>query len=450
MPRGKRNTRDEMPALPPPPPLMPAELIIDTAVTKLAAYERYERTTPGNDQDSRDIRELQERRGDRPFRTVRGENGWSATLFGTGPASPILAPWAEYIFLETLKELAAWWEDAVRDAVAQCPEPENGARQSPNKNGNPRFSRIAHREFRATGDLWLPPDGDARTFSIYASMDWDGKAAPTDIIWPFDIAMTTNAVAETLRDALGTVRVRNGPGLRDTLAWEPYTDTPRRMTGRHGIFEDFSGRTAGDGTTQARQTAGMQRLKPSAAWPATSHRLSLGICRGGECEYGTTGSSRYSSGCDDAWRKHSQAIFDAFREANPEVQYRDHSACVMEVQQKRHSCPQKNHQTVRGALMDHDEICRFPDGEKFIISHPYLSREGPHADRYTQALQELQAETPGVTATNAGPERSWYFPGHSSLVLIGMPAALDRVQLDFHMPTRTEPAGCVRWRAPSG
>ena len=148
------------------------------------------------------------------------------------------------------------------------------------------------------------------------------------------------------------------------------------------------------------------------------------------------------SGCDVAWMAYSEAIFEAFREANPYLLYKNHHPCVLEAQQRRHLCPNRSCQGTRGGPLDHDELCRFPDNEKIIISHPYT--DGEH-DEFSRDLEEWNEKLPGLAILTSGAERSWYFPRHSTLVIVGQQAVLQRINLNYPLPTGAEPTGCDRW-----
>ena len=244
--------------------------------------------------------------------------------------------------------------------------------------------------------------------------------------------------------ALGTVTVQSKGGKRTQPTWQPFPETRARKPRNLRVYEDFSGRSPEERQLYAVPTPAL--LKPSVTWTTISHRLSKGICAGENCEYEPKMASirRGMSGCDAAWRRYSEVVFGAFREANPEIQYRERHPCLVELRQERHQCYTLNHTPVRSGPLDHDELCRFPDGEKLIISHRYKSED----DTFHEDLVKWQDQAPGVTARNGGYSRSWYFPRQSTLVIIGKAEILDRVNLDFAVPADSAPLGCVRWRDP--
>ncbi len=125
------------------------------------------------------------------------------------------------------------------------------------------------------------------------------------------------------------------------------------------------------------QSSGIS-VVPMMLWPSRSHRLATSICGGSaNCQYESkvVGNSRRSrsSGCNVAWRTYSDAVFDAFQQAKPDLHYKNHRACVLEAQARNHRCPRPHCTRIRGEASDHDELARYPDSEKLIISHPYPS-----------------------------------------------------------------------------
>ena len=62
-------------------------------------------------------------------KSVTGENGWSATLFGDFPGHLSIQTPTAYALRPLLEPLGEWWLSAVEKAVRECPEPENAARR---------------------------------------------------------------------------------------------------------------------------------------------------------------------------------------------------------------------------------------------------------------------------------------------------------------------------------
>ena len=186
-------------------------------------------------------------------------------------------------------------------------------------------------------------------------------------------------------------------------------------------------------------------LHPTKTWPSHSHRLSRSICLGEtDCQYEPKlreqRSRGVTAGCNIAWSAYSETHFKAFQEANPDLQYKDHHPCILEAQSRNHRCPRPNCGRVRGRPLDHDELVRFPDNEKIIISHPY-----PGGEDHEQVLESWRRHKPEITMVIGGTERSWYFPGASSLVIVGQQQILERINLEYELPEGAEPSGCVRW-----
>ena len=147
-----------------------------------------------------------------------------------------------------------------------------------------------------------------------------------------------------------------------------------------------------------------------------------------------------SSGCNVAWRTYSEAVFNAFQRANPDLHYKNHNGCVPEAQERNHRCPRPNCRRIRGVALDHDELVRYPDNEKLVISHPY-----PSGHNYEDDLAEWRKHLPEIGLINGGTERAWYFPHASSLIIIGQHQILERVNLDYDIMSDIAPLGCIRW-----
>ena len=202
----------------------------------------------------------------------------------------------------------------------------------------------------------------------------------------------------------------------------------------------------GERRAPKRQAAG-EPLKPTRDWPKESRFLSSDICRGSEeCEAQEQNSpfGRISSGgCNRLWRKHSRAVFEAFIAANPEVMFRRKNLqCVAELTPP-HRNGSENHRHMDGWPIDHAEICRLPDGSRFIISQTYCKDE--LCNTCLEKLEEWQKTIPRLTWTAAGRERSWYFPGSANLIVLADEATLGRLVLDYLVPEETKPTGCRRY-----
>ena len=122
-----------------------------------------------------------------------GDHGWRADL-RIPPAEPIRG---------ILHELAGWWDEAVREAVRGCPEPEGGRRQEYlGRLGRPRFRRTTWWEHRAGGEILIPgcPPTPVR---VESCIWWDGQARVSRITWPFNQVEINRRIIRALGDALG-------------------------------------------------------------------------------------------------------------------------------------------------------------------------------------------------------------------------------------------------------
>ena len=429
------TTKSQMSALPPLPAFPPAEQTLQEVIERLNEAKQSLRDRTITEQ------ELRNRTAERVIRSITGQHGWTATLFGIDPRQPTLSIPAAYALQNILGPLADWWAAVVEDAVTRCPEPENAKRQSKTRYGANRIMKTTGQWFSSTGDLTLP-SGEWHPVTIQSSLEFDGKARSADVIWPYHLVQVMTVVVNAITNALGKVKVQTPRGEELQSAWQPFYTEPKRTSTKTRIFEDFSGETPEE--RQVHIKPAPLPLKPSSTWTTRSHRLSAGICLGESCQYepARTATSRRMSGCDQAWREHSEAVFEAFRNANPDIQYSNRQGCVLDTHPNRHVCRTRNHHQLRGHPLDHDELCRFPNGSRLIISHPY-----PHYDNddFIGELEGWKREAPSLTIKVGGPEKSWYFPGHSSLVVIGNNEALEKVNLDFQVSTGTEPTGCRRW-----
>ena len=188
-------------------------------------------------------------------------------------------------------------------------------------------------------------------------------------------------------------------------------------------------------------------LNPTRTWPQTSRWLSQSICSGQEgCRYepgDLPAGRRIRGGCEQMWRGHSAELFRAFMEANPGVMFRDHSfRCVKEIE-PHHRCYTREHHQLHGRPIDHAQLCRLPDGSRFIISQTYCGDQ--LCPECLDNIATWQAELPHLRWVTAGRERSWYFPNNANLLLLGPQETLDSLHLNYAVPTESRPDGCVRY-----
>ena len=365
-------------------------------------------------------------------RKIEGKHGWSATLRIGG----------SHILQEGLEELGDWWEENARQAVLECPEPENARRQSIAKTGRQRILRTVAWRHSASADI-IAPSGQWYPVGINISLDFDGQAILRDIIWPIDIQEMGNTITKTMQSALGK-------------GWQALHHH-RQLSKKTRIFEDWSGSTPAERKILGKQPPILR--KPSAAWPAESQKAgTLRVCEGmDECGYEPKldSATRKLSGCNQAWTNYSKLVFQAFQEANPDLQFRKGTpACLLEAGEKRHSCYGAFHMGPNGGrpedwFLRHHELARFPDGRKIMITQPYLDRNGDEdkdETRIRRCLESWQELLPGVTLQMGGNARSWYYPGHSTLIIIGTPEIIERVNTSYEIPAGSEPSGCVHWK----
>ena len=184
-------------------------------------------------------------------------------------------------------------------------------------------------------------------------------------------------------------------------------------------------------------------MNQSTSWRKDSTTLPRNICCDTRCDYHST---KHRPGCDTVWKYYASTLFKAFQKANPDLRYRNQAGCALDVI-PRHSCARtKDHNTIRGPGFDHDEQARLPGGEKFIISHPYPTPDEPQKELCTQATLSAATGQPGLEVAHAGIARSWYFPTHSTLLIIGLAENIDKINTDYEVPTDYQPQGCVRWQ----
>ena len=188
-------------------------------------------------------------------------------------------------------------------------------------------------------------------------------------------------------------------------------------------------------------------LKPSRTWPQASRWLAQSICDGQEyCRHEAHGlpiRSTAKVSCDRLWKKHSTNLFEAFLDANPGTMFRDrYLGCVAEIQ-PYHRCHTQGHRPMHSAPIDHAQLCRLPDGSRFIITQPYCGDQ--LCGRCLENIATWQGELPDLRWASAGRERSWYFPNNANLIVLGTQATLDSLNLDYTVPTENLPSGCVRY-----
>ena len=94
--------------------------------------------------------------------------------------------------------------------------------------------------------------------------------------------------------------------------------------------------------------------------------------------------------------------------------------------------------------IDHAQLCRLPDGSRFIISQPYCEDE--LCQTCLENIAAWKDEIPALEWKSAGKERSWYFPGSAVLLVLGDQSAISQLDLDYPVPEETKPTGCKRYK----
>ena len=248
-----------------------------------------------------------------------------------------------------------------------------------------------------------------------------------------------NTITKTMQSTLGK-------------GWQAFHHN-RQRSKKMRIFEDWSGSTPAERKILGKQPPILR--KPSAVWPAESQKVgTLRVCEGmDECGYEPKLDLTpwNLSGCNQTWTNYSKLVFQAFQETNPDIQFRKGTPnCLLEAGEKSHSCHGAFHLGPSGDqpndwFLRHHELARFPDGRKIMISQPYLDRNEDET-RIRKCLESWQELLPGVTLQMGGSARSWYYPGRSSLVIIGTPEIIERVNTSYEIPAGSEPSECVHWR----
>ena len=146
---------------------------------------------------------------------------------------------------------------------------------------------------------------------------------------------------------------------------------------------------------------------------------------------------------------HGRSLLEAFRRANPGVLFTgDPNPCLSIISGRR---PRAHHPcggfgfSIRSILIDHEGAARVQEDQAVYIPQPYYTAEYARFDgqKETQALAEsiarsscLREKLSGMTleVRYAGAGRSWYYPGHSALWVIGRPQAMATIDTGYPVP----------------
>ena len=206
------------------------------------------------------------------------------------------------------------------------------------------------------------------------------------------------------------------------------------------------------GHPNARPPATNQRqaLQASNNWKMTTSNIATHTCEGSyRCKHKLEDiplANPAQQGCGPIWEKHSQALLKAFTGANPTVMFRTAPLkCVGEIE-PYHRCPTKIHEAMTGMPLDHAQLCRFPDGQRFIISQPYLD-DSECNDMMRTSI--WRAQIPELRWLAIGKKLSWYFPNNTNLMLLGNFETLTALNLQYPTPITGSPTGCVRYFEPT-
>lgn len=175
-------------------------------------------------------------------------------------------------------------------------------------------------------------------------------------------------------------------------------------------------------------------------WPQTSIYMAQNICAGTPaCRYPS--NPNYPEKCNSAWQRHSEALLQAFINANPDISIRSVKLHCVERIDDRHRCYTKVHSTTSGHPTQNAQLARFPNGEKFIIAQPDCP-ETPCSECINTHAQWRET-LPQLEIKDSGTQRSWLHPGKTSLLIIGNADTIAKVDTKYRIPTKTAPTRCV-------
>ena len=117
--------------------------------------------------------------------------------------------------------------------------------------------------------------------------------------------------------------------------------------------------------------------------------------------------------------------------------------CLLDIQ-PHHHCETATHQAMYKWPLDNAELCRLPDGRRFLISHTYCDDHlcGP----CLQTISKWQKTLPALRWTTAGKDRSWYFPSQRNLLVLAPQDVLNDLCLSYPVPDVHKPVGCVTYK----
>ena len=202
-------------------------------------------------QDSWMTQEMCDQVRARLSRTITGENGWSATLFGAEPNGSSMKPNLGYILMEVLEPLSNWWTETVREAVVECPAPEGATRQRKTKDGSIRIIRTTKQIERVQGELVVRRPGPPSPrqdiwngMTLDFALHFDGQVKTTYPMMPFSLHSVARAITTTIKETLDNIPVEEGPERdRRLLYWDTELRGLRSGQRAGTFFRDFTRKT---------------------------------------------------------------------------------------------------------------------------------------------------------------------------------------------------------------
>ena len=169
-------------------------------------------------------------------RTIRGPQGWSASLLGNTIVQSV-NPLTPYLLLDVLPPLCDWWQRMATEAVGDCPPPDNV--RLPRAGGR-RMTRSI-REGYDRWDIFVLDGRDLGNLHLPMEFTFNGQARNRDITWPFAPPDLIDPMVESIKEALGTQQV-TFPGLRmprRERPWPAMETQGRKRWGGQRIFRKW-------------------------------------------------------------------------------------------------------------------------------------------------------------------------------------------------------------------
>ena len=138
-----------------------------------------------------------------------------------------------------------------------------------------------------------------------------------------------------------------------------------------------------------------------------------------------------------AWLTACWDRWELFKNANPGLrQSKIRTRCVRAyLPDLKHKCRSGNHFQLSTGLLDHAQDFNAGRGGLFTVGQPYIDKG------LGGAVVELAGQ--GLVFVNGGRNRSWYFPGHSTLILIGAADVLSKINVGYSTEDAAPlPQGC--------